>query len=93
MLAGDVGGTNARLATVDMEEGRARVVHHNRYPSRDFPGLAPIVRRFLDEAGTRPDRACFGIACPVVGDDCSAPNLAWTINARTLAADIGIPKN
>ena len=67
-------------------------MHQSRYPSADHPGLAPIVRRFFEEAGSRPDRACFGIACPVVGDDCSAPNLPWTINARALAAEIGIPR-
>ena len=92
VLAGDVGVTNARLATVELEGGAARFVHQNRYPSADHAGLAPIVRRFFEEAGSRPDRACFGIACPVVGDDCSAPNLPWTINARALAAEIGIPR-
>jgi glucokinase len=91
VLAGDVGGTNARLATVELEGGAARCVHQSTNPSADHPGLAPIVQRFLEEVGSRPDRACFGIACPVVGDDCSAPNLPWTINARALAADIGIP--
>ena len=92
VLAGDVGGTNARLATVELEGGAARFVHQNRYPSADHAGLAPIVRRFFEEAGSRPDRACFGIACPVVGDDCSAPNLPWTVNARALAAEIGIAR-
>jgi glucokinase len=92
VLAGDVGGTNARLATVELEGGAARLVHQSRYPSADYPGLAPIVHRFFEEAGSRPDRACFGIACPIVGDDCSAPNLPWTTNARALAADIGIPR-
>ena len=92
VLAGDVGGTNARLAIVELEGGAARFVHQSRYPSADHAGLAPIVRRFFEEAGSRPDRACFGIACPVVGDDCSAPNLPWTINARALAAEIEIPR-
>jgi glucokinase len=92
VLAGDVGGTNARLATVELDGSTARLLHQSRYPSADFAGLAPIVRRFFEEAGSRPDRACFGIACPVVGDDCSAPNLPWTINARALAAEIGIPR-
>jgi glucokinase len=32
------------------------------------------------------------MACPIVGDDCTAPNLPWTINAKRLAADIGIPR-
>ena len=72
VLAGDVGGTNARLAIVELEGRSARMVHQSRYPSGEYKGLAPIVRRFLQEAGTRPERACFGIACPVVGDDSSS---------------------
>lgn len=92
VLAGDVGGTNARLAIVDVGGGDARIVKETKYPSRDYPGLAPIVRRFCEETGSRPDRACFGIACPIVGDDCTAPNLPWTINVKKLTADIGIPR-
>ena len=92
VLAGDVGGTNARLALVDVEGRIARIVNEQKYPSRDYPGLAPIVRRFSEETKSRPDRACFGIACPVVGEDCTASNLPWTINARKLAGEIGIPR-
>jgi glucokinase len=92
VLAGDVGGTNARLSLVELEGRSATFVRQSRYPSGEYPGLAPIVRRFVEETGTRPDRACFGIACPVVGDDCTAPNLPWTVNARTLAAEIEIPR-
>jgi glucokinase len=92
VLAGDVGGTNARLAVVDVDGRTARIVKEHKYPSRDYPGLAPIVRHFCEEAASRPDRACFGIACPLVGEDCTAPNLPWTINVRKLAAEIGIPR-
>jgi glucokinase len=92
VLAGDVGGTNARLAMVELNGRSARITRESRYPSRDYPGLTPIVDRFCQDAATRPDRACFGIACLVVGDDCTAPNLPWTINARTLRAEIGIPR-
>jgi glucokinase len=92
VLAGDVGGTNARLAIVELNGPSARITRESRYPSRDYPGLTPIVDRFCDEAASRPDRACFGIACPVVGDDCTAPNLPWTINARKLGAEIGISR-
>jgi glucokinase len=92
VLAGDVGGTNARLAVVDVDGRTARIVKEQKYPSKDYPGLAPIVRRFCEETASRPDRACFGIACPVVGADCTAPNLPWTINAKSLAAEIDIPR-
>ena len=93
VLAGDVGGTNARLATVEVNGRTARVAQQSRYPSRDYPGLTPIVRGFCEGLASRPARACFGIACPVVGDDCTAPNLPWTINARKLADEIGIPRS
>jgi glucokinase len=92
VLAGDVGGTNARLATVELNGHSARVQRESIYPSGSYPGLTPIVRRFCEELESRPDRACFGIACPVVGDDCTASNLPWTINARRLAAEIEIPR-
>jgi len=92
VLAGDVGGTNARLATVELNGRTARIAQQNRYPSGDYPGLTPIVHSFCEGIASRPDRACFGIACPVVGDDCTASNLPWTINARKLAAEIGIPR-
>lgn len=92
VLAGDVGGTNARLAVVDVDSTRATIALEKKYPSHDFPGLAPIVLRFCAEAGETPDRAGFGIACPIVGDECRAPNLPWIINARELAAAIGVPQ-
>ena len=92
VLAGDVGGTNARLAIVDVTGRAARIVNEQKYPSKDYPGLAPIVQRFREETKSRPDRACFGIACPMVGEDCTAPNLPWTINVKKLAAKIEIPR-
>jgi glucokinase len=92
VLAGDVGGTNARLAVVELNGTRARITRQGKYRSRDYPGLASIVRRFREEAGTVPERACIAIACPIVGDDCTAPNLPWKVNALRLAAEIGIPR-
>ncbi|MGH7517445.1 MAG: glucokinase [Gemmatimonadales bacterium] len=93
VLAGDVGGTNARLAIVTVGgPAEARIVHEARYQSSTAPGLAPLVIRYLAEAGARPDVACFGIACPVLDGDCEAPNLPWKVNGRALARDIGIPR-
>ncbi len=92
VLAGDVGGTNARLALVDVVDGRATIEAHRTYPSKKFTGLAPIVRTFCEELGAEPGRACFGVACPAVDDVCRAPNLPWTVDIDTLAADIGVAR-
>lgn len=91
VLAGDIGGTNARLAIVDVSPAGLRVLHKRRLPSRDYPGLVPIVRTFLADIGEVPSRACFGIACPIVDGRCSPTNLTWSVDVRTLAAEIGIP--
>ena len=93
VLVGDIGGTNARFAIAEVRSPtEVRIVHEARYPSSDAPGLAPLVLRYLAEAGTRPEVACFGIACPVVEDDCAPRNLPWKVNTRRLADDIGIPR-
>lgn len=91
VLAGDIGGTNARLAIVEVGATGMRVIHKRRLPSRDFPALAPMVRAFLAEVGTTPSRACFGIACPIVDGRCRPTNLAWSVDLETLPAEIGIP--
>jgi glucokinase len=91
VLAGDIGGTHARLALADVEGAAVRVVREHRYPSRDYDGLAPIVREFLRETGAGPARACFGVACQLERDECRAANLPWTIRVAALGAAIGIP--
>lgn len=91
VLAGDVGGTNARLAIVEVDGTVARILHEERFASQDYPGLGPIVRQFCLASG-KPDRAAFGIACPIVGDECRATNLPWTVNRAALARAIGIPR-
>ena len=91
VLAGDIGGTHARLALVEVTDGATRIVHDRRFASRSAPGLAPIVRGYLAQAPAAPERACFGIAGPVVDGECRTPNLPWMVSAPALAADIGIP--
>ena len=90
VLAGDIGGTNARLAIVAVDGGRARIEREQRSASQEAPGLAPIVRRFLGEADRSLEGACFGVPGRVVDGVWRTPNLPWTINERELAAAIGI---
>src|SRR5437667_99160 len=90
VLAGDIGGTNARLAIVDVDGRRARVEGEQRFASQDAPGLAPLVRRFLGEAGRSLEWACFAVAGRVIDGVARTSNLPWPIDERALAAAIGI---
>lgn len=89
VLAGDIGGTKCLLCLCD---DSLRPVFERRYPSAEHTEFVHVVRKFLAETGARPDRACFGIAGPVVNDVCRTTNLPWLIDARTLEADTEIAK-
>lgn len=90
VLAGDIGGTHARLALVDVGALTLAFVRKQDYSSHEYPGLTPIVQRFLDAGGPRPERACLGIAGPVIDQRTRTPNLPWTIDAADLARETGI---
>jgi glucokinase len=89
VLAGDIGGTHARLAIVEVGGGEPRILREQQYPSREFSGLAPIVERFRQETGERPERAVCGVAGPVVNGVARLPNLPWIVTERELAAAVG----
>lgn len=95
VLAGDVGGTHARLGLFEVGPAGPRARARRVYESRDYPTLAPIVLRFLEEEvgpdAEPPDAACFGLACPVVEGTCELSNLDWVIEREALGRDIGMP--
>ena len=49
ILAGDIGGTNTRLALFDLEGERLRPVVEKTFPSQKFESLETIVKMFVSE--------------------------------------------
>lgn len=91
ILAGDIGGTNARLAYFQPQNGHLRLVSERTFPSREHSELGEIVSQFLDDSGTRPEVACFGIAGPVRNGRVETSNLPWIIEQSRLAKQIHLP--
>jgi glucokinase len=91
ILAGDIGGTNARLAYFQPQNGDLRLVSESIFPSREFRDFGEIVCKFLKESATRPQVACFGIAGPVRDGRVATSNLPWTIERARLAQQIHLP--
>jgi len=91
ILAGDIGGTNARLAYFEHENGHLRVVSEHVYPSREYSDLGAIVSKFLTDSAARPEVACFGIAGPVHNGRVETSNLPWIIEQACLAKQIQLP--
>lgn len=91
ILAGDVGGTKVALALVEDGEGGLRIVREERYATEGFDGLVPVVEKFLAEVGERPDRACFGVAAPIVDETVAMTNIDWEVDRARIAHATGIP--
>jgi glucokinase len=89
LLAGDIGGTNARLRLCDR---KLRTVDEAVFPSAGAPSLANIVGRYLRSRKAKVSAAVLGIAGPVIGGAVRATNLPWKADEKSLARDLGIPK-
>lgn len=102
LLAGDIGGTKTILRLVEAQSDQAETAKNclfeKRYISRDFPDLVPMVQQFLQEAQQEtgksfaPEKACFGIAGPVVNNTSKVTNVAWTLEGDRLSEQLAIPK-
>jgi glucokinase len=84
ILAGDIGGTHARLALYDCEKGKLRQIQHVEYASREYLDLREVVQTFLDSYPEQIDSACFGVAGPVVKGHVVTPNLPWIVQRKVL---------
>jgi glucokinase len=90
ILAGDVGGTNTRLAFFESQGGRPVPTVIEVFPSKDFAGLEEILPKFLAHHPQAVEAAAFGIAGPVRNGRSETPNLPWVVDASTLAATLGL---
>jgi glucokinase len=90
ILAGDIGGTNTRLAYFEEHEGRLKSAVLDVFPSREFKGLEEIVAKFRAAHNAPVEHAAFGVAGPVQGCICATPNLAWIVDGSRLAHDLGL---
>jgi glucokinase len=103
VLAGDIGGTNARLALfgpVESPQGPiGEPLLEQIYPSASRSSLDIIIEEFLAGAAdtlgketARVTQACLGIAGPIENNVCRATNLPWVVDGRALSQRLGIPR-
>lgn len=90
LLAGDIGGTKAKLAIFSEERGPRDPLIEETFRSKDYPGLGAIAREFLDRGDVEVDRASFGIAGPVIENRVEVTNLPWTVDADELRQILGL---
>jgi glucokinase len=87
ILAGDIGGTNTRLALYG-PDGPARF--ERTMPNREFPHFDAALVRFLAEAGAQPpSAAALAVAGPVLDGRVRMTNIGWTLEETALSRVLG----
>jgi glucokinase len=89
ILAGDIGGTNTRLALFEDRQDRLDTVREASYPSGRYGGLEEVIAGFLADGENSCERACFGVAGPVHGRRVRTTNLPWVVDADEIAERFG----
>ncbi len=92
ILAGDIGGTSARLGLFEVDDGGMRPVAKEVYRCREFAALEDIVARFRSRHDLPVQGATIGIAGPVFQGSVVTPNLPWHVHSTPLARAIGVDK-
>jgi len=93
LLAGDIGGTKTTLAVFSPEAGARQPLAEATFPSGDADSLESIALAFFDQLKLdldEVDRACFGVAGPVVDGTCKITNLPWEMSETQLAARLDL---
>lgn len=91
ILAGDIGGTSARVALVDASAASPRVIVEERHASAGFDGIGTLATAFLARHGARVTASCFGVAGPVTSRVVTLTNLSWAVDADELERATGAP--
>jgi len=92
ILAGDIGGTKTLLGMFDAAPARPRPMLVRSFGTLDYDDLASMIAEFLragDTAAGAIDRACFGVAGPVMDEAAQLTNVPWRVDARRVAGAFG----
>jgi glucokinase len=88
ILAGDIGGTNTRLALFN---GDPRVPERLRvYRSSEHAGLDELLELFLADCDVAVEAASFGVAAPIRAGRATGVNLPWAVYGPELASLLGL---
>lgn len=86
-LVGDVGGTNARLALCDVENGA--LSQAKTFSTADYGSLEAVIRFYLDEQKQDITDGCIAIACPITDDWVEMTNHDWAFSTSKMKANLG----
>ena len=95
LVAADIGGTHARFALAQVENGRLlKLGQALTLNTADYVGLPEAWNSFGRHVGRPlPSAAALAFAYPVENDLPQLTNMTWTIDARTIPSDLGVEEH
>ncbi len=92
IVAGDIGGTNARFCLAELEGKRVVSLGEPvKIKTKDHDSFAGAWRAFEARLGRDlPEEAAIAVACPVQGEVLKLTNNPWTIRPAALADELGL---
>lgn len=92
ILAGDIGGTNARFALARRGDGVIVLSDVWKRPGADYPSFEAALDAYFVSLGRKPvlAGACFGLAGPVSGGRVELLHRGWMVDAQALRAKLGV---
>src|SRR5262245_3452495 len=92
LLAGDIGGTKTLLGLFEAAAVRPQSITVRSFSTLDYDDLTTMIAELLRDAGVTNaaiDKACFGVAGPVIGESATMTNIPWRIDAQRVRAAFG----
>ena len=92
VLAGDIGGTNTRLAGFNVCGQQLEKLAKASYPSQQYASLQDVIAVFQGTHQHTLKAACFGVAGPVHQQVAKITNLPWQISATNIAESLSLSR-
>lgn len=93
LLAGDIGGTKTNLAVFSREAGLRHPLAEATFASNEYDSLENMALHFLkavEQDIDEVDRACFGVAGPVIDGHSKITNLPWQVDETDLTEKLNL---
>jgi glucokinase len=96
IIAGDVGGTKARIGLFERRAGKVELLVSEDYASKDYKSLEAILGVFMEKHRSQIkgplEAGCFGLPGPVVNGRVKVTNLPWEVAMVQVGLALDISK-
>ena len=92
ILAGDIGGTKTNLAVYAADTELNVPIIEECFHSQRYDSFLALLKDFFTNNAVQIQKACFGVAGPVINGRCSTSNISWVVDEKEIRETFNIPQ-